>query len=180
MCQLALDGPGLGTSGGVRPQLVVGVHVDQLLAMPGLAGLDPALLQESGSPVPRWVLDRVACDSEVTRIVFGPQSQVLDVGRAQRTFTGPRRRALDARDGGCRAPGCDAPPRLCEGHHRIPWSRGGTTCPDNGLLLCWAHHDWVHERDLTITTTPDGGLTFTRPDGHTYGTTYPRQPTLPG
>ena len=179
LCQLGLDGPGLGTSGGVRPQLVVHVDWQTLTGLPGAAGLDPAVLQESGSPIPRRVLDRIACDSEVTRVVFGPQSQVLDVGRSQRTFTGPRRRALDARDGGCRAPGCHAPPRLCEGHHLIPWSRGGTTCPDNGLLLCWAHHDWLHERDIEITAPADGGLRFDGPDGRHYGTTYPRQLTLP-
>ena len=126
------------------------------------------------------MLDRVACDSEVTRVVFGPQSQVLDVGRSQRTFTGPRRRALDARDGGCRAPGCHAPPRVCEGHHTTPWSRGGPTRPDNGLLLCWAHHEWVHERDITITVSPDGGLRFHGPDDRHHGTTYPHQLTLPG
>ena len=134
------DSPGLGTTAGVRPQLVVHVDWATLLAEAGVAGVDPALLQESNSPIPRAVLDRLACDSEVTRIVFGPESQVLDVGRAARTFTGPRRRALDGRDGGCRAPGCDAPPRICEGHHLIPWSQGGTTSPDNGLLLCWSHH----------------------------------------
>lgn len=180
LCQLALDGPGLGTSGGVRPQLVVHVDWRTLTGLPGVAGLDPAVLQESGVPLPRRVLDRIACDSQVVRVVFGPHSQVLDVGRSQRTFTGPRRRALDARDKGCRAPGCNAPPRLCEGHHSIPWSRGGTTRPDDGLLLCWAHHDWVHERDVRIIALPDGGLRFEGPDDRCYGTTYPRLLTLPG
>jgi Domain of unknown function (DUF222) len=179
LCQLALDGPGLGTSGGVRPQIVARVNWETLIAMPGATGLDPAVLQESGTPIPRRVLERIACDSEVTRIVFGPQSQVLDVGRSQRTFTGARRRALDARDGGCRAPGCDAPPRISEGHHSTLWSRGGRTCPEEGCLLCWAHHDWVHERDITLTWQPDGGLRFDGPDGRCYGTTYPRQLRFP-
>jgi hypothetical protein len=178
--QLALASGGLGTSAGVRPQLVVRIDWPTLIGMPGLTGLDPAVLQESRTPIPRSVLDRVACDSEVTRIVFGPHGQVLDVGRAQRTFTGPRRRALDARDGGCRAPGCDAPPRLCEGHHRIPWRLGGLTRVEDGYLLCWAHHDWVLAQDIHVQALPDGGLRFTGSDGHHYGTTYPRQLTLPG
>ncbi len=118
LAQLALSSGGLGTLGAVRPQLVVHVDWRTLIGLPGVTGLDPAVLQESKTPIPRSVLDRIACDSEVTRVVFGPAGQVLDVGRTQRTFTGPRRRALDARDGGCRAPGCNAPPRLCEGHHR--------------------------------------------------------------
>jgi hypothetical protein len=178
VCQLGLDGPGLGISGGVRPQLVVHVDLDTLTAGPGTSGPGPAVLQESGTPIPRSVLDRIACDSEVTRIVFGPQSQVLDVGRSQRTFTGPRRRALDATDGGCRAPGCHAPPRLCEGHHRVPWRLGGHTNPDNGLLLCYAHHGWHHDQDIRILPTGDGGLRFEGVDGQWYGTTYPRHHTL--
>ncbi|WP_372595125.1 DUF222 domain-containing protein, partial [Actinotalea sp.] len=41
-----------------------------------------------GTIVPRSVLDRLACDSEISRIVFGPDGEVLDVGRARRTYTG--------------------------------------------------------------------------------------------
>ncbi len=53
LCQLSLDSPGLGTSGGLRPQLVVHVDWATLTAMPGAAGLDPAVLQETGTPIPR-------------------------------------------------------------------------------------------------------------------------------
>ena len=41
LCQLGLDGPGLGVSGGVRPQLVVRVDWATLTAMPGVAGPGP-------------------------------------------------------------------------------------------------------------------------------------------
>jgi hypothetical protein len=43
--------------------------------------------------------------------VLGGDGQVLDVGRERRLFTGPLRRALVLRDGGCAFPGCDRPPR---------------------------------------------------------------------
>jgi hypothetical protein len=178
VAQLALCSGGLGTLGAVRPQLVVHVDWRTLIGLPGMTGLDPAILQESKTPIPRSVLDRIACDSEVTRVVFGPAGQVLDVGRTQRTFTGPRRRALDARDGGCRAPGCNAPPRFCEGHHRLAWHLGGVTSVDNGYLLCWAHHEWVHAAGIHVELLADGGLRFTGPNDHWYGTTYPRQLTL--
>ena len=169
-----------GSAGGVRPQLVVRVDWRDLIGMPGLTGLDPAFLQESGLARSRggcWTGWRVTARSPGS--CSARSRQVLDVGRAQRTFTGPRRRALDARDGGCRAPGCDAPPGCARGITASPGPGVGRTCPDNGLLLCWAHHDWVHERDITITVQPDGGLRFTGPDGHHYGTTHPRQLTLP-
>ncbi|MGI5191397.1 DUF222 domain-containing protein [Promicromonospora sp. CA-289599] len=49
---------------------------------------------ETGSRAPRALVRRLACHSAVTRIVFGPDGAVLDVGRAQRTVTGQMRRAV--------------------------------------------------------------------------------------
>jgi Domain of unknown function (DUF222) len=106
---------------------------------------------EDGTPIPRVLLNRLACDSEINRLVFGPASQVLDVGRTERTFIGPRRQALIARDRHCRYPTCTAPPVLCEGHHIRQWRRDhGSTSVDNGILLCWYHHDLVHRRGIEI------------------------------
>ncbi len=106
---------------------------------------------EDGTPVPRSLLDRLACDSEINRVIFGPQSQVLDVGRAEQTFKGPRRAAIVARDKHCRYPGCTAPPVLCEGHHIHHWARDhGNTAVDEGILLCWHHHSLVHRRGIEI------------------------------
>ncbi len=106
---------------------------------------------EDGTPIPRALLDRIACDSDLARIIFGPDSHVLDVGRAERTFTGPRRTALIARDKHCRYPTCTAPPALCEGHHIQHWTRDhGETTVTNGILLCWHHHDLIHRRGIDI------------------------------
>ena len=128
------------------------------------AGADPAEL-EDGTPLPPSVLARLACDSEITRIVFGPDSEVLDVGRARRTFTGQQRRAVIARDRTCRFPGCGAPPTLCEVHHVRWWQRdNGPTSIDNGILICWHHHDVIHQRNLGIARTA-GRWHFTRHDG---------------
>jgi len=121
-------------------------------------------------PIPGSVLARLACDSEVTRVVFGPSSQVIDAGRAERTFSGPRRRAIIVRDQTCRYPSCTAPPALGELHHVDHWAAGGRTDINAGILLCWYHHDLVHRLQITITRSPGGGWTFTT--GH--GTAMPR------
>jgi len=112
-------------------------------------------------PIPRSVLSRLACDSQVTRVVFGPDSQVLDVGRAERTFTGAKRRAVIARDRTCRFPGCGAPASLSEVHHIEHWARGGGTDVNAGILLCWFHHDYVHRHGIEIERQPGGGRRFT-------------------
>ena len=116
-------------------------------------------------PIPPSVLARLACDSDINRLIFGPQSQVIDAGRTERTYNGIRRRAILARDQTCRYPHCDAPPALTEIHHTRHWARDhGTTHTDTGITLCWHHHTIVHQHNIDITRTPTGGWTFTRRD----------------
>ena len=139
----------------VRPHLNVSVQYGTVVRAAHEAGVDPATFTETGQPIPRVVLDRIACDAEVTRIIFGPNSEVLDVGRARRTVTPQQRRAVIARDKHCQRPGCHAPPRYCEVHHVIAWAKGAVTSVQNSILLCWHDHDWVHSKDVTITRTGD-------------------------
>jgi hypothetical protein len=140
--------------------------VDSGLVDSGASGIAAPAELDNGDPIPRSVLDRIACDSEISRIVFGPDSQPLDVGRAQRTYTGPQRRAVIGRDRHCRYPGCDRPPVLGEVHHVAWWGRdGGSTSVHNGILLCWHHHDVVHQHGLAITWSSPGGWDFRRSDG---------------
>ena len=120
---------------------------------------------QDGTPIPRTLLDRLACDSELHRVLFGPHSEVLDVGRSERTFTRARRTALIARDKHCQYPTCTAPPALCEGHHVDHWARDhGPTAVHNGILLCWHHHALVHHRHLDIHR-HDGRWVFVDPHG---------------
>jgi hypothetical protein len=117
----------------------------------GLLGSGGAVFTETGGRVPRAVLRRLACDSAVTRIVFGPDGAALDVGRAQRTVTGQMRRAVIARDKHCVFPGCDQPPSRCEVHHAVThWADGGNTSVANSALLCWHHRQLVDARGITM------------------------------
>ncbi len=165
LARLALDHGLAGAGRAVRPHLNVIVDYQTLRSLAAGAVTTDSLSTsratgdgssvgpqlEDGTPIPRVLLERIACDSDLTRIVFGPHSQVLDVGRAERTFTGPRRTALVARDRHCRYPGCTAPPGLSEGHHVQHWTRDhGDTSVANGILLCWYHHDLVHRRGIEI------------------------------
>ncbi|MEV0952155.1 DUF222 domain-containing protein, partial [Promicromonospora sp. NPDC050249] len=106
---------------------------------------------ETGGRAPRALLRRLACHSAITRIVFGPDGAVLDVGRAQRTVSGQMRRAVIARDQHCVYPGCDQPPSRCEVHHAIThWADGGDTSVTNSALLCWYHHQLVDTKGITM------------------------------
>jgi hypothetical protein len=119
----------------------------------------PARFGISASLVPTTTLRRLLCDSAVTRVVFGPDGQVLDVGRSQRTVTGQMRRAVVARDKHCVYPDCTQPPARCEVHHaERHWADGGETSVRNSALLCYHHHDLVDTTGITMrwTGNPDG------------------------
>ncbi|HEX9762814.1 MAG TPA: DUF222 domain-containing protein [Acidimicrobiia bacterium] len=111
---------------------------------------------------------RLACDANITRVVFGPASQPLDVGRTKRLVTPALRVAVCARDRGCVFPGCDRPSHWCDAHHLDFWVEGGETCIENLILLCRHHHVLVHEEGWRVEGTP-GHLRFHRPDGTELG-----------
>ncbi|MCP3977078.1 MAG: DUF222 domain-containing protein [bacterium] len=159
-----------------RPQLLIHVNADE-----ALAGHQTHTAQvpnpprvhgetEFGTVLTPGALSRIACDAEVCRIVFGPDSQILDVGRKQRLFTEPQRRAIIARDRHCRFPGCDRSPRWADVHHLKHWLHGGKTEVDNGILLCRFHHTLVHEAGWTLSGTPTH-LIFLDDLGRRYGAT---------
>ena len=135
---------------------------DSLIGAPaGLTDVTaaPARFGISASLVPAFVLKRLLCDSAVTRVVFGPDGQVLDVGRARRTVTGQMRRAVIARDEHCAYTDCTQPPAHCEVHHaERHWADGGETSVQNSALLCYHHHDLVDTTGITMrwTGNPDG------------------------
>ncbi|HEV8675430.1 MAG TPA: DUF222 domain-containing protein, partial [Methylomirabilota bacterium] len=168
--------PGPGSE---RYQVVV--HVDAAaLADPDQPG-QSAL--EDGLRVSGETSRRLACDA--TRVVMrhANAGDGLDVGRRTRTIPPALRRALQARDHGCRFPGCGV--RYAQGHHigfarpgrRGPspatpggahihhWANGGPTRLDNLTLLCRRHHRAVHEEGYRVERDAEGTLAFSTPTG---------------
>ncbi|MFG1838663.1 DUF222 domain-containing protein [Micromonospora sp. NPDC049175] len=157
VCRLALRTGQLPDNGGDRPQLVVIVSLDDLVN-----GVRAGTV-ETGVRLTPGAVRRLACDAGVLPAVLGGDSQVLDVGRQRRLFTGPLRRALVLRDGGCAFPDCDRPPRWCDGHHVRHWADGGATALGNAVLLCGYHHRFVHRGDWTVRIGADGRPEFLPP-----------------
>ncbi len=100
---------------------------------------------EWSEPITADTVRRIACDCAMTRVLLGPNSEPIDVGRCTRTIPPALRRALVVRDHHCRFPGCDRPADWCDGHHLIHWTDGGETKLGNTCLLCRRHHRFVHE-----------------------------------
>ncbi|MET8278812.1 DUF222 domain-containing protein [Micromonospora sp. NPDC005174] len=157
ICRLTLRTGHLPDNGGDRPQLVVTMSLDALVNGVGAGTL------ETGARLTPGAVRRLACDAAVLPAVLNGNSQILDVGRQRRLFTGPLRRALVLRDGGCAFPGCDRPPRWCDGHHVRHWADGGATTLGNGVLLCGHHHRVLHQDDWIVRIASDGQPEFLPP-----------------
>ncbi len=118
---------------------------------------------EDGTRVSAETSRRLSCDASVVRITkapggevhdgsahggSAPDGEVLDIGRKTRTIPPALRRALEARDRGCRFPGCGL--RFTDAHHVRHWADGGETKLENLILLCRFHHRLVHEEGYTV------------------------------
>ena len=136
---------------------------------PAWPDVPPAEL-EDGTVVPLGELERLMCDSEVTRMVMDAAGIPLDVGRTQRTYTKELRRAVLTRDRHCMWPTCRMRASWCEVHHITWFSRGGHTSLAEAITMCSFHHHRVHEADVRITVLPDG-FDFHHRDGTHIGTT---------
>lgn len=128
-------------------------HVSLSTTLDGLRGM-PDGAELEGIPISQKTLERMCCDSTVSRVVFAG-SNVIDVGRATRTVSPSTRRAVKARDKRCRWPGCDRAINWTSPHHLEFWGRGGPTKPPNLLSLCWFHHRQVHEGGWQVVKTSD-------------------------
>jgi Domain of unknown function (DUF222)/HNH endonuclease len=107
---------------------------------------------------------RLGCDAAVVRIIER-DGRPLSVGRRRRTIPPALRRALRARDDGCRFPGCTHR-RFLHAHHVEHWARGGPTALDNLVQLCSYHHRLVHEGGFQVQPSGMNRVRFRRPDGH--------------
>ncbi|HET6629183.1 MAG TPA: DUF222 domain-containing protein, partial [Woeseiaceae bacterium] len=148
-----LSGGQKGASG-TPDHYQVMVHVDET-ALRGNAG------GRSGLPIE--TVRRIACDSDLI-VLVEKDGNPLSVGRKTRVIPTALRRALWARDKGCRFPGCGRK-RYVEAHHAVHWANGGETRLDDVLLLCTQHHRLHHEGGFTLEKDYRGRWFFKRPDG---------------
>ncbi len=149
---------GAGEGGAARAELIVHVDVEALTAdAPGRCetGAGHAISPETAR--------RLGCDGALAA-VCRKEGRPLSVGRKRRTIPVHIRRAIEARDRGCRFPGCERRHYLA-GHHIDHWANGGETSEANLVMVCHHHHTLLHEGGYSIRRHARGRLSFRRPDG---------------
>ena len=154
-------------SGGDRQQIVV--HVDAQTLREGCAGRCEL---EGGPSLPVETVRRLACDASIVSVLENEAGEPLNVGRKTRSIPPALRRALNARDRGCRFPGCSNT-HYVDAHHVHHWAKGGETKLSNLVQLCRFHHRQVHEGRVVAQVLDDGALRFVRPDGESFDSVAP-------
>jgi hypothetical protein len=154
LAQGALEAPGTD-----RHQIVV--HVAQETLRDRAAGCCEF---EHGSSMAAETARRLACDASVVELTEDEDGEPLNVGRKTRTISAPLRRALNARDKGCRFPGC-CNTRYIDAHHVEHWANGGETKPSNLVSLCRFHHHAVHEGGIRLVKLDNSAVRFIKPNG---------------
>jgi hypothetical protein len=152
-----LDPAKLPAHGGDATTVIVTIDRDDLtrdLGTAGLLGTDEKITAGDAR--------RLACNAQILPAVLGGKSEILDFGRSRRLFSPAQHKALRFRDRQCRAEGCSIPATWCEAHHLQPWSKGGKTDLDDGVLLCSHHHHRAHDPRYSTERTPNGDIQFHR------------------
>jgi len=148
-------------SGSRAERYQVMLHVDAgTLKEDGEPGMSEL---EDGTRVSAETSRRLGCDASRVTVTHGPDGEVLGAGRRSRTVNPSIRRALEARDRGCRFPGCGL--RFTEAHHVKHWADGGETSLRNMVLLCRRHHRAVHEGGVRVAIDATQQVVFFTPRG---------------
>lgn len=174
MCDFVLAHRGLGRPDRIPAELVISISDADLARRAGMAATT------TGALVPVADLIELAAQASPHLAVFREHTcEPLYLGRGRRTASKAQRLMLFARDGGCTAPGCDAPFIRTQAHHSPDWApgTGPTRTPDGGRTdidrlgaACGGHNRWVGPRvgqwetDI-LRTGPNAGRMVWRPAG---------------
>ena len=168
-----LDAEAKPASTADRYQVVLHVAAETLQAHPGrddVTAETPTYINaelshlEDGPHIPAESSRRLACNCSVVTLIEDDEGRSLSIGRKSRSIPSALRRALRARDDGCRFPGCDRT-RYIDGHHIEHWADGGKTSLENLVQLCRHHHRLVHQGGFGCERLDHGRIEFRSPRG---------------
>ncbi len=156
--EVALRSGEASTQHGVRPHVLVTVQWSELAQQAGIGELGFT------GPVTMAELRPLLADCDLTRVILDADSVPIEVSKRTRHVPAGLWAALVTRDGGCRWPGCDAPPAWCQAAHgNVPYRDDGKLHLADAALLCLRHHRRFDDGNWQLRV--DGtNVTFDRAD----------------
>lgn len=129
----------------------------------------------AGQPFPASLEGRVLVDPDTARrlargatiwerLFTDPVSGIAVTADTYRP-SAELKRYMNARDGGCRFPGCTAGALRADLDHTLAWAEGGVTSVDNLATLCRPDHTFKHASQWTVRQLDHGVLEWTTPLG---------------
>jgi len=177
---------------GKRPQPLVNIVIDpttslDVLAKYGLidltdndlAKVDPTSRRcatSTGIAVHPDVALQAMFVGSVRRVMVDAHDVVINMGRAQRLFTGKARQAAQLLAVRCGFRGCDVAAGFCDVDHVNPWVDGGETDQANSMPLCGSHDRRKHSKQLRGRRDRYGRIHLIRPDGSVIKPLHARDP----
>jgi hypothetical protein len=134
--------------------VVVGIAPDDVISGRRYGGGVSA----AGEVLDASQLAEMNCTADRYRLDHDDRGAPIDMRRRRRLFLLEQYLALVERDGRCRIGGCEAPPGRCQAHHIDHHARGGETVVARGVLLCHAHHRWLHRTGARLIGDPAGRM----------------------
>jgi hypothetical protein len=145
---------------GDRFQVVINVDEDVLSDdADGVCELDggPALAAETAR--------RLMCGASIVMAMNKGDGRTAAAFHKAPAIPAATRRAVHARDHGCRFPGC-AGRAFTHIHHVRHRAKGGGNQVTNLVELCWFHHRLVHEGGWNVRFDANGDVLAIRPNGN--------------
>ncbi|MEI8000955.1 MAG: HNH endonuclease signature motif containing protein [Actinomycetes bacterium] len=139
---------------GITPKVVVNIPVGGPAEIAG------------GVLLANETVEQLRANATIEVAVVDDDGVVIGISRATHALSPKVQRAVRARDGQCRWPGCTARSNL-EVHHLVPRSWGGTDDFANLASVCTMHHRQLVPHGLHVLTgvpSVPGGLTLERLD----------------
>ena len=154
---------GYRPAGRARPSMHIVADINQLTGNDAAAQAARTLMATHAGRMrltPKAV--RRLAENARLRFLLTDRGEVLGISSPTKDIPASVRAAVEARDQGCRFPGCAAPIHFADLHHVIFREHGGPTTVDNLVALCRRHHTAVHQGGWKLSMTPDGAVTCKR------------------
>jgi hypothetical protein len=153
--------------------------VQLIVSLATVMGLDGGVGQIPGWGAVHWEQARalaLRAGSIWKRVVSDPLTgRAIEVSAGTYQVPAGMAEQVKARDGTCRAPGCEIPAERCDLDHCVEWERdgvGGATAEPNLTVLHRGHHNLKTLGFWDSNQFPDGTLRWTTATGRNV-TTYP-------